>query len=111
SATYDHRLRRTRHPVRSAIYKPQIGRSVVKWVTISESLLLYVFFFFFFWAFLGLERLHSRLCYPVIYQVEQERKAVISCRGKKEELHEEEERVTAFNNGYIPDQLPCRGCK
>ena len=44
--TYDHRLRRTGHPVRSAIHKPQIGRSVVEWVTISESLLLYVFCFF-----------------------------------------------------------------
>ena len=43
--TYDHRLRRTGHPVRSAIHKPQIGRSVVEWVTISESLLLYVFYF------------------------------------------------------------------
>ena len=40
--TYDHRLRRTGHPVRSAIHKPQIGRSVVGWVTTSESLLLYV---------------------------------------------------------------------
>ena len=42
-STYDHRLRRTGHPVRSAIHKPQIGRSVVGWVTTSESLLLYVF--------------------------------------------------------------------
>ena len=45
--TYDHRLVRTGHPVRSAILKHQIGRSVVEWVTISESLLLYVFFFSF----------------------------------------------------------------
>jgi hypothetical protein len=45
--TYDHRLRRTGHPVRSAIHKPQIGRLVVGWVTTSEYLLLYVFFFFF----------------------------------------------------------------
>ena len=40
--TYDHRLLRTGHPVRSAILKQQIGRSVVGWVTTSESLLLYV---------------------------------------------------------------------
>jgi hypothetical protein len=41
--TYDHRLRRIGHPVRSAIHKPQIGRLVVGWVTTSEYLLLYVF--------------------------------------------------------------------
>ena len=46
-STYDHRLRRIGHPVRSAIHKPQIGKSVLKWVTIGESLLLYVFLFFF----------------------------------------------------------------
>ena len=51
--TYDHRLRRTGHPVRSAIHKPQIGRSVVEWVTISESLLLYVFRFSFWRCGLG----------------------------------------------------------
>jgi hypothetical protein len=44
--TYDHRLRRIGHPVRSAIHKPQIGRLVVGWVTTSEYLLLYVFAFF-----------------------------------------------------------------
>ena len=43
--TYDHRLRNTGHPVRSAIHKPQIGRLVVGWVTTSEYLLLYVFAF------------------------------------------------------------------
>ncbi|KAH8650867.1 hypothetical protein BGZ60DRAFT_550084 [Tricladium varicosporioides] len=48
-ATYDHRLRRIGHPVRSAIHKPQIGGLVVGWVTTSEYPLLYVFFFFFFW--------------------------------------------------------------
>ena len=42
--TYDHRLEKTGHPVRSAILKFQIGRLVVGWVTTSESLLLYVFF-------------------------------------------------------------------
>ena len=45
--TYDHRLVRTGHPVRSAILKHQIGRLVVEWVTISEYLLLYVFHFCF----------------------------------------------------------------
>ena len=44
SVTYDHRLRNTGHPVRSAIHKPQIGRLVVGWVTTSEYLLLYVLF-------------------------------------------------------------------
>jgi hypothetical protein len=48
SATYDHRLRRIGHPVRSAIHKPQIGRLVVGWVTTSEYLLLYVFAIFVF---------------------------------------------------------------
>ena len=47
-ATYDHRLRRIGHPVRSAIHKPQIGRLVVGWVTTSEYLLLYVFIDFVF---------------------------------------------------------------
>jgi hypothetical protein len=47
AATYDHRLRRIGHPVRSAIHKPQIGRLVVGWVTTSEYLLLYVFDFLF----------------------------------------------------------------
>jgi hypothetical protein len=45
TVTYDHRLRRIGHPVRSAIHKPQIGRLVVGWVTTSEYLLLYVFGF------------------------------------------------------------------
>ena len=49
SFTYDHRLRRIGHPVRSAIHKPQIGRLVVGWVTTSEYLLLYVFGFFALW--------------------------------------------------------------
>ena len=44
AVTYDHRLRRIGHPVRSAIHKPQIGRLVVGWVTTSEYLLLYVVF-------------------------------------------------------------------
>ena len=44
--TYDHRLRKTWYPVRSALIKPQIDRLVVGWVTTSESRLLYVFFIF-----------------------------------------------------------------
>jgi hypothetical protein len=47
SFTYDHRLKKTGHPVRSAIHKLQIGRLVVGWVTTSEYLLLYVFAFHF----------------------------------------------------------------
>jgi hypothetical protein len=41
---------RARLPVRSAIFKHDTGRLVVKWVTISESLLLYVFFLIFFFT-------------------------------------------------------------
>ena len=41
--TYDHRILRTTHPVCSAIFKQDTGGLVVKWVTIGESLLLYVF--------------------------------------------------------------------
>lgn len=52
TVTYDHRLKKMRHPVRSAISKLLIGRLVVEWVTISEYLLLYVFCPF-WW---GLER-------------------------------------------------------
>jgi hypothetical protein len=37
---------KTRLPVRSALFKHDTGGLVVKWVTISESLLLYVFAFF-----------------------------------------------------------------
>ncbi|CCD42882.1 hypothetical protein BofuT4_P071780.1 [Botrytis cinerea T4] len=40
SITYDHRLKRIGHPVRSAIHKLQIGGLVVGWVTTSESPLL-----------------------------------------------------------------------
>jgi hypothetical protein len=44
--TYDHRLKRIGHPVRSAIHKLEIGGLVVGWVTTSEYPLLYVFYFF-----------------------------------------------------------------
>ncbi|PVH80493.1 hypothetical protein DL98DRAFT_418410, partial [Cadophora sp. DSE1049] len=43
SVTYDHRLKRMGHPVRSAKPKLQIGGLVVGWVTTSEYPLLYVF--------------------------------------------------------------------
>ena len=43
AVTYDHRLENNGHPVRSAIHKLQIGTLVVGWVTIRESVLLYVF--------------------------------------------------------------------
>jgi hypothetical protein len=43
--TYDHRLKRIGHPVRSAIHKLEIGGLVVGWVTTSEYPLLYVFLF------------------------------------------------------------------
>ena len=46
--TYDHRLKRIGHPVRSAIHKLEIGGLVVGWVTTSEYPLLYVFFAVFF---------------------------------------------------------------
>ena len=46
AVTYDHRLKRKGHPVRSAILKLQIGRLVVGWVTTSEYPLLYVFCLF-----------------------------------------------------------------
>ena len=41
--TYDHRTMKIRLPVRSAIYKHCTGGLVVRWVTTSESPLLYVF--------------------------------------------------------------------
>ena len=47
AVTYDHRNRKISHPVCSGIYKPVTGRSVVRWVTTGEYLLLYVFGFFF----------------------------------------------------------------
>jgi hypothetical protein len=43
-STYDHRLKKIGHPVRSAILKLQIGGLVVGWVTTSEYPLLYVIF-------------------------------------------------------------------
>jgi hypothetical protein len=57
TSTYDHRIMKTRLPVRSALFKHDTGGLVVKWVTISESLLLYVF------AFLNFFETHHR--YPI----------------------------------------------
>ncbi|KAF2704991.1 hypothetical protein K504DRAFT_515607 [Pleomassaria siparia CBS 279.74] len=48
SFTYDHRTMNLTHPVCSAIFKHCTGGLVVKWVTIGEYLLLYVFFVFLF---------------------------------------------------------------
>ncbi|KAH6881758.1 hypothetical protein BKA58DRAFT_7616 [Alternaria rosae] len=45
SFTYDHRILRSRLPVRSALVKQDIGGLVVRWVTTGESPLLYVFAF------------------------------------------------------------------
>jgi hypothetical protein len=42
-STYDHRILKTRLPVRSALFKQDTGGLVVRWVTTSESPLLYVF--------------------------------------------------------------------
>jgi hypothetical protein len=61
SFTYDHRLRRIGHPVRSAIHKPQIGRLVVGWVTTSEYLLLYVFDFCLKGKLLGGDALNTEI--------------------------------------------------
>jgi hypothetical protein len=54
-STYDHRILRTRLPVRSALFKQDTGGLVVRWVTTSESPLLYVFAFLFAFFF-------ARLC-------------------------------------------------
>jgi hypothetical protein len=47
TVTYDHRLKKIGHPVRSARHKLEIGGLVVGWVTTSEYPLLYVFVIFF----------------------------------------------------------------
>jgi hypothetical protein len=46
-STYDHRSEKAAGPVRSPVHKLRTGRLVIEWVTISESLLLYVFYFIF----------------------------------------------------------------
>jgi hypothetical protein len=50
TATYGHRIKKARVPVRSLTDKLDIGGLVVGWVTTSESPLLYVFIFIFFIA-------------------------------------------------------------
>jgi len=60
--TYDHRFKRTGHPVRSAIHKLEIGRLVVGWVTTSEYLLLYVFAFALYGICMYLSIFISILC-------------------------------------------------
>jgi hypothetical protein len=57
-STYDHRTLKTRLPVRSALFKQRTGGLVVKWVTISESPLLYVFFVFLISCIESFERRH-----------------------------------------------------
>ncbi|EUC37646.1 hypothetical protein COCCADRAFT_85008, partial [Bipolaris zeicola 26-R-13] len=44
SGTYGHRFKKFSHPVRSGLYKLEIGGLVVRWVTTGESPLSYVFF-------------------------------------------------------------------
>ena len=48
--TYDHRTLNIELPVRSAVLKQCTGGLVVRWVTTSESPLLYVFFLEILWA-------------------------------------------------------------
>jgi hypothetical protein len=72
--TYDHRLKKTGHPVRSAIHKLEIGGLVVGSVTTSEYPLLYVFDFllllFFVLPFITISVVTLILCtrpwYPVL---------------------------------------------
>ena len=59
--TYDHRILKTRLPVRSAIYKQDTGGLVVRWVTTSESPLLYVFGYYFFCVVVGMRDSGVRL--------------------------------------------------
>ena len=46
SVTYDHRLQKTRDPVRSPRFKLMIGGVVLRWETTGEYPLLYVYFLF-----------------------------------------------------------------
>ena len=54
---YDHKLRRTGHPVCSAIHKPQMGISVSGWVTTSAP---YCCMFFVLFSYI------LRRCYGVV---------------------------------------------
>ncbi len=51
TSIYGHRLKKTRHPVRSAKVKLQIDLLVVGWVTTSESRLLYILYLFALFSF------------------------------------------------------------
>ncbi|KAH4808580.1 hypothetical protein HBH61_124670 [Parastagonospora nodorum] len=53
---------RARLPVRSAIFKHRTGGLVVKWVTISESPLLYVFCGFLQMKWRSMTRCEERVC-------------------------------------------------
>jgi hypothetical protein len=53
SSTYDHRISNLAFPVCSVVLKRDTGGLVVKWVTIGESSLLYVFAFVAFRSKIG----------------------------------------------------------
>jgi hypothetical protein len=56
---------KARLPVRSALFKQDTGGLVVRWVTTSESPLLYIFAFLHHSAMcVGLEKTHTRLMMP-----------------------------------------------
>jgi hypothetical protein len=52
---------KARLPVRSALFKQDTGGLVVRWVTTSESPLLYVFAFAFFLLFVGTEKRREKV--------------------------------------------------
>ena len=82
--TYDHRLQKTGHPVRSAIHKLEIGGLVVGWVTTSESPLLYVFVPFwsqqplFFLLLFSMQAIHPVISSIQYEQNSEERKALVA---------------------------------
>ena len=69
-STYDHRTLRTELPVRSAVLKQGTGGLVVRWVTTSESPLLYVFCILFAWISwcmgLGLRKVTALMGTPIL---------------------------------------------
>ena len=67
SLTYDHRTLKTRLPVRSALFKQSTGGLVVKWVTIGESLLLYVFDLFLSSQIQTFEQLQIIILYLIFF--------------------------------------------
>ena len=78
SSTYDHRILRTRLPVRSALFKQDTGGLVVRWVTTSESPLLYVFFLQLQDTFL-LVALGWRVVFRLLYNTV---KSCFRCQGR-----------------------------